>query len=303
MQAPTTNRVTQARHGTYNAVDYSARPDPTIYAPEDGKITAYGPSGRCGNRLELTAGPNRHGFCHLEKPLVRVGQKVKRGQSIGIMGYTGYTRPAGPAGSHLHHVINRNGVYVYPPSLVTQVAKKEEEMIKDADNEYGRWKKLAYQIRGRNLTRTEFIGSAVGRSWLQAMETLSDDKEADRNTKDAEIGKKARVEEWQSAHRDATKLTSQLIKMETELVSMTNKAKAKQAEVDGLVDSQAELIKAHKEDMKKVQALVNTKNKEVERLAKQLEGCGGKPEDCDCDNMTIRELFAQILRKLLSGKE
>jgi murein DD-endopeptidase MepM/ murein hydrolase activator NlpD len=119
------NRVTQGKHGKYNAVDISAKPDPTIYAPEDGKITAYGASGSCGNRLELTAGANRHGFCHLERPLVKAGQNVKKGQKIGVMGYTGYTIPSGPAGAHLHWVIRRNGIYVYPPSLVNEKGVNE----------------------------------------------------------------------------------------------------------------------------------------------------------------------------------
>lgn len=125
MQVPTKNRVTQGKHGQYNAVDYSAKTllgtwRKTFYAPEAGKITAYGKSGQCGNRLELTAGSNRHGFCHLEKKLVNVGATVKRGQAIGVMGYTGYTIPAGVNGSHLHWVINRNGKYIYPPTLVNQ---------------------------------------------------------------------------------------------------------------------------------------------------------------------------------------
>lgn len=127
MQRPTPNRISQTQHTVYKAVDYSASPDPTIYAPEDGKITAYGPSGTCGNRLELTAGGNRHGFCHLEKPLVSVGQTVKRGQRIGVMGYTGTTIPVGPNGRHLHHVILQNGSYVYPPNLVNQEFIKEGE--------------------------------------------------------------------------------------------------------------------------------------------------------------------------------
>ena len=125
MQVPTKNRVTQGRHGQYNAVDYSAKTllgtwRKTFYAPEAGKITAYGASGSCGNRLELTAGSNRHGFCHLEKKLVKVGQNVKRGQAIGVMGYTGYTIPKGVGGTHLHWVINRSGKYIYPPTLVNQ---------------------------------------------------------------------------------------------------------------------------------------------------------------------------------------
>lgn len=128
MQIPTQNVVTQGQHTQFKAVDYGASPDPTFYAPEDGRIDSYGDSGTCGNRLVLIAGPNRHAFCHLERPLVSVGQQVKRGQPLGVMGYTGYTIPSGPGGRHLHHVIQVNGNYVYPPSLVNESFKKGEDM-------------------------------------------------------------------------------------------------------------------------------------------------------------------------------
>jgi murein DD-endopeptidase MepM/ murein hydrolase activator NlpD len=128
MQAPTQNPISQKQHGIYKAVDYSARTRwlrrwrKTIYAPSDGKITSYGKSGDCGNRLELTTTTRRHGFCHLEKPLVKVGQTVKRGQAIGVMGYTGLTIPKGEPGTHLHWVIRmiKSGAYVYPPSLINE---------------------------------------------------------------------------------------------------------------------------------------------------------------------------------------
>lgn len=56
-----------------------------------------------------------------------------------------------------------------------------EDMIQDSDNEFSRWRKLATQVRGRHqgFTRDEFRNSAVGRTWLQAIEILSDDPEAD----------------------------------------------------------------------------------------------------------------------------
>ena len=126
MQAITKNPISNKKHGKYNAVDYSPRTRylkrwrPTFYAPSDGKITAYGKSGDCGNRLELTTVSRRHGFCHLEKSLVKVGQKVKRGQAIGIMGYTGLTIPKGVGGIHVHWVMHKDGKYIYPPSLINQ---------------------------------------------------------------------------------------------------------------------------------------------------------------------------------------
>lgn len=128
IQAPTKNHRSQGKHGQFNAVDYSARKyrylpwpkRPQIYAVEDGKITSYKPSGNCGNRMELvsTDGKRRWGHCHLEKPYVKVGTKVKRGQLIGKMGYTGLTIPKGEGGRHLHLVCYTGGKYVYPPTLI-----------------------------------------------------------------------------------------------------------------------------------------------------------------------------------------
>jgi murein DD-endopeptidase MepM/ murein hydrolase activator NlpD len=127
IQAPTKNYVSQGRHGKYNAIDYAARTSrwipyfnsKNIYATEDGKITNYGYAGTMGNRLELTStdGRRRWGYGHLQKALVKKGAKVKRGQLVGIMGYTGFTIPKGVLGTHLHLVCLTAGRYAYPPTL------------------------------------------------------------------------------------------------------------------------------------------------------------------------------------------
>lgn len=130
MQTISQNSITQGKHGQYNAVDINDEPDPDYYAPEDGTITSWGDSGTCGLRLVLEGASGRHGFCHNEKSYVKVGDKVKRGQKLAKMGYTGYTQPDNvPAGTHVHWVLYRNGVYVYPPSLVNQAFIKLEEGV------------------------------------------------------------------------------------------------------------------------------------------------------------------------------
>lgn len=54
--------------------------------------------------------------------------------------------------------------------------------IADTDSEFNRWNKLFVQIRGRNASRDEFRAAAVNRTWLAAMEILSDNPEADAAT-------------------------------------------------------------------------------------------------------------------------
>jgi hypothetical protein len=75
--------------------------------------------------------------------------------------------------------------------------KGDEEMIRDTDNEYARWRQLAYQIRGRALSRDEFRQSAVGKTWLNTIEILSDDAEAHVATHAQEVGQVAIRDDWE----------------------------------------------------------------------------------------------------------
>lgn len=182
MQAPTNNSISQGKHGTYNAVDYDDNPDLNIYAPEDGTITAQFTDVRCGNAMQLTGATGRHGFCHLEKYEVANGARVTRGQKIGVMGYTGYTEPKGINGRHLHWVLYRNGVYVYPPSLVNETFKQGDNkvaIVKDEPNWFARLNKLHRQVRGRDISRSSFL-QFVGKDTLFVIEKFSDDAEADK---------------------------------------------------------------------------------------------------------------------------
>lgn len=73
----------------------------------------------------------------------------------------------------------------------------QEDMIGDTDNEYARWAKLGQEVRGRTLGRDEFRAAAVGRSWLQAIEILCDDAEADRTQQAQSLGQLAQQQGWQ----------------------------------------------------------------------------------------------------------
>lgn len=155
MQAITKNRITQAKHGQYNAVDYSWSPDPDFYAPEDGKVTLIDVSGDCGNRLWLDGNTGRHGFCHIEKYYVKVGQVVKRGQKLAKMGYTGLTIPKGPDGRHVHQVLFRSGKYVYPPDYINEgfIKLGEEDMFKGKTAEQHYKEAKEWKRRATNLEK------------------------------------------------------------------------------------------------------------------------------------------------------
>jgi hypothetical protein len=80
----------------------------------------------------------------------------------------------------------------------------DEGMIGNTDNEYARWRQLGVQVRGRVLGRDEFVAAAVGRTWLQAIEILSDGAEAAEAQSAQELGQLARRDNWQQQIYDRT---------------------------------------------------------------------------------------------------
>lgn len=90
-----------------------------VYAVADGVARQVGYAGNSGNRLYVVHSSDRFTSCylHLEKILVKEGQRVTRGQKIGVMGATGRA-----TGIHLHFGIStkypadwsRNGSFINP---------------------------------------------------------------------------------------------------------------------------------------------------------------------------------------------
>jgi murein DD-endopeptidase MepM/ murein hydrolase activator NlpD len=79
-------------------VDIGAPAGSPISAPASGKIIVAGMAGSAGNLIELMSDDGeRHRFMHCSKIVVSVGDKVKQGQTIGLVGSTGFS-----TGPHLH---------------------------------------------------------------------------------------------------------------------------------------------------------------------------------------------------------
>ena len=94
----------------HEGIDIEADVGSHVHATGDGVVSYVGPRGGYGNVVEID-----HGFgystlyAHLEKPLVREGQRVKRGEVIALSGNTGLS-----TGPHLHYEVIKNGVHVDP---------------------------------------------------------------------------------------------------------------------------------------------------------------------------------------------
>ena len=95
----------------HNGMDFAAEPGLNIYATGNGTVDYIGDS-RWGYGREILID---HGFGytsrygHLQKILVQPGQKVQRGQLIGLLGNSG--RSTGP---HLHYGVNYDSKDVNP---------------------------------------------------------------------------------------------------------------------------------------------------------------------------------------------
>jgi len=102
----------------HNGVDIGAvKPgvwgDP-IYAAASGTVTNTTFDTVGGNWIWIYHGNGMYTvYMHCSKQLVKVGDKVKRGDTIGLMGSTGYS-----TGAHLHFAVRLNGSYVNPEPYI-----------------------------------------------------------------------------------------------------------------------------------------------------------------------------------------
>ncbi|MCK4847303.1 MAG: M23 family metallopeptidase, partial [Deltaproteobacteria bacterium] len=91
-------------------LDIANRVGTKVIAPGDGVVIRVTRLPSLGKLVEISHGYGvKTLYGHLSKTLVKVGQKVKRGDEIAAMGNTG--RSTGP---HLHYEVKVNGVHVNP---------------------------------------------------------------------------------------------------------------------------------------------------------------------------------------------
>ncbi len=95
----------------HSGMDFSAPKGTEVYATGDGVVAELDKSlWGYGNMVIIEHGYGYETrYAHLQKALVRKGQKVKRGQLIGFVGNSGKT-----TGVHLHYEVRKNDVPVDP---------------------------------------------------------------------------------------------------------------------------------------------------------------------------------------------
>jgi len=94
----------------HNGIDIPALPKTPIYAPINATVVVNNYNDLGGHQLVIANGDIRLGFAHLyEKSKFKVGDKVKKGEIIGLIGNTGRS-----TGSHLHFTLKIDGKWVNP---------------------------------------------------------------------------------------------------------------------------------------------------------------------------------------------
>lgn len=99
----------------HGGVDITGTSSKKIFAVQSGVVTvaASGWNGGAGTHVVIDHGNGyKSEYMHLSKYIVKKGQKVDKGQQVGIMGCTGSC-----TGTHLHYTVYKNGEKIDPLKL------------------------------------------------------------------------------------------------------------------------------------------------------------------------------------------
>ncbi|HKW86439.1 MAG TPA: M23 family metallopeptidase [Nitrospiraceae bacterium] len=98
----------------HDGIDIGTAPNTPVHAPAAGRVTVVGFDPKMGNLVNLDHGYGiQTQYGHLSKALVKSGQRVKRGELIGLVGSTGLS-----TGPHLHYMVKVNSQAVNPQQYI-----------------------------------------------------------------------------------------------------------------------------------------------------------------------------------------
>lgn len=98
----------------HDGLDIGAAANAPVQAPAQGRVTLVGFDPKLGNLVKLDHGYGTETlYGHLAKVLVKEGQRVKRGDVVGLVGSTGLA-----TGPHLHYMVKVNGRTFDPTKFI-----------------------------------------------------------------------------------------------------------------------------------------------------------------------------------------
>lgn len=102
------------KKGFHSGVDMQAKRGEKVLATADGIVLQANDNGYYGRFVEISHGNGfTTSFAHLQEYKVKKGDKVKRGQVIGLVGSTGRS-----TGVHLHYELCQNGLPINPVTFM-----------------------------------------------------------------------------------------------------------------------------------------------------------------------------------------
>lgn len=129
---------------THKGIDCVGIDSKNIIAPTNGSIVSSqiitnknNATWEWGNYVKMD---DLNGFylfsCHLASRAVKAGQRVVKGQLIGVEGYTGYVYPQNANGSHLHFEVRRksDGVSINPEEYFKILDEWERKYLQELKN-------------------------------------------------------------------------------------------------------------------------------------------------------------------------
>jgi murein DD-endopeptidase MepM/ murein hydrolase activator NlpD len=116
---PITGRTTF--HG---GIDVAAPRGSAIHAVAAGEVVFSGRRGRAGNVVDVRDGDVVSTYAHVQRTLVRAGQKVAAGDILATVGSTG--RSTGP---HVHFAVTRGGQSVDPAAVLDPAAPPSRDLV------------------------------------------------------------------------------------------------------------------------------------------------------------------------------
>ena len=98
----------------HDGLDIGAAANAPVQAPAQGRVTSVGFDPKLGNVVKLDHGYGIETlYGHLAKALVKEGQRVKRGDVVGLVGSSGLA-----TGPHLHYMVKVNGQTFDPTKYI-----------------------------------------------------------------------------------------------------------------------------------------------------------------------------------------
>lgn len=108
-----------SKYRLHNGLDLRAKLGEPAFAVMSGVVIEVGRDGSRGNYVDICHGRYRLSYYHLSKILVKQGQIVHPGQTVGLVGSTGRS-----TGAHLHLTLRRGTVSLDPLIILNYVKNK-----------------------------------------------------------------------------------------------------------------------------------------------------------------------------------